>query len=161
MVCQHKPNQWLHSPLGNAHTLCLHSPDFGTDVYQTYPSIPVTSECKKLGTCVTDAALHLHVHCVTSSTLPALIQAFERRHDHTCRGVAEAETIIFRLWLTAKFPCRCSGLPFRLPMWRNCQPGTEGRGDNLFTYRTPHAENRRPHVGPVHHRNVSYETWEA
>lgn len=104
MVCQHKPNQWLHSPLGNAHTLCLHSPDFGTDVYQTYPSIPVTSECKKLGTCVTDAALHLHVHCVTSSTLPALIQAFERRHDHTCRGVAEAETIIFRLWLTAKFP---------------------------------------------------------
>lgn len=93
----------------------------------------------------------------TISTLPAR----RGRHEYTCRGVAEAETITSRLWLTATFPFGHSSFPFRFPLWRDSKLGAEERGDDLGTYRAPHAESGRPHVCPVHHRNVSYEAWEA
>lgn len=50
---------------------------------------------------------------------------------------------------------------FLTPQVEGLLSGAGGRQDDLGTYRTPHAESRRPHVGPVHHRNVSYEAWEA
>lgn len=146
----------VHSTFGVAYILLVPHPWFGVFHCPGTPGRNEHSRTPGLGLtwcCPTSSQHHQHP--------AALTQARTGRHERTCRGVAEAETIISRLWLTATFPFGHSSFPFRFPLWRDPYLGAEESGDALCTYRAPHAERGRPHVSPVHHRNVSYEAWEA
>lgn len=146
----------VHSTFGVAYILLVPHPWFGVFHCPGTPGRNERSRTPGLGVtwcCPTSSQHHQHP--------AALTQARTGRHECTCRGVVEAETIISRLWLTATFPFGHSSFPFRFPLWRDPYLRAEERGDALCTYRAPHAERGRPHVSPVHHRNVSYEAWEA
>lgn len=119
-ICGAVPAQtqtMLHSPFGAAYILLVPHP------WLWHTPLPWHSRrsehLRTCGTSVTQLPYIPAHHCSPTSTLPALAQAGRGRHECTCRGVAEPETVISRLWLTDTFPFGHSSFPFRFPLWKD------------------------------------------